>query len=249
MSNPTVFITGASDGLGRQMALEFARRGYDLAISARRSAVLNSLREKIQTFSDVRVETYPLDVSDVAAVQETLPRAAKEFGQLDIVIANAGLGTYQKIGEGDFNSMKAMIDVNITGAFATIDTAVLQFKQQGFGQIVGVASVAAVRGLPTTSTYSATKTALRVYMDALRAELWNDDLTVTTLSPGYIDTSMNKHLKSRPFVIPAEKGGRLLVDNIVKKVKHAYVPSMPWALVAPILYRLPDFAAARQNAE
>lgn len=249
MNKQVTFITGASDGLGRQMAIEFARRGYNLAISARREAMLNALRDEIKTFSDVRVEVYPLDVSDVAAVQETLPHAAKDFGKLDIVIANAGLGIYQKVGTGDFNNMKNMIDVNVTGALATIDTAVRIFKQQGFGQIVGLASVAAVRGLPATNGYSASKAALRTYLDSLRAELWNEEITVTTLSPGYIDTPMNSDVDNRPFVISAEKGGKLLVDNILKKVKHAYVPSMPWALLAPILSKLPDFIAAKQNMD
>lgn len=91
MNNPTVFITGASQGLGREMALEFARRGYNLGISARREEVLNELRDEILGFSQVDVKVYTLDASDTLSVQATLQKAHGDFGRLDIVIANAGL--------------------------------------------------------------------------------------------------------------------------------------------------------------
>jgi short-subunit dehydrogenase len=241
----SVFITGASQGLGRQMAIEFARRGYDLALSARRESVLEELRQEITQFSDVRVKIYALDVCDVAAVQKTLPRASRDFGKMDIVVANAGLGNDHKIGTGDFEDIKNIIDLNITGAFAMVDTAVRVFRQQGFGQIVGLSSLAGIRGLPYTGTYGASKAALTIYLEALRIEAWGTKLDVTVLTPGYIDTAMNQHVPNRPFVIPVEKGGRILVDLIIRKVKRAYVPAIPWRLLAPLIKRLPDSVIAK----
>lgn len=245
MSNKVVFITGASRGLGRQMAIEFAQRGYDLALSARNKTGLEALRNELMDVSNVRVEVYTLDASNVVAVQETLPRAATDFGKLDIVVANAGIGLGQAVGKGDFNNTQKMNDLNITGAFATVDTAVRIFKAQGFGQIVGLSSVAAARGLPYNATYSASKAALATYLEGLRIENHGKSITVTVLAPGFIDTDINKDLPFRPFVIPVEKGGKLLVDKIIKKVKHSHVPGMPWSILVPIIRSLPDFLIAK----
>jgi short-subunit dehydrogenase len=222
------------------MALEFARRGYDLGISARREAVLNELREEILTFAQVDVKIYPLDASDVTAVQATLPKVRDDFGRLDIVIANAGLAKESSVGYGDFNNVTAMVDLNITGTFATIDSAVRIFREQGFGHIVALGSVAGERGLPSTPAYSASKAAVAVYMDALRAsEHRKKRFDITLLCPGYIDTPLNRDMPLRPFVIPVEKGGKLLVNKIIAKRKKTFVPSMPWALIAPIIRNLP----------
>lgn len=240
MKNKVVFITGASQGLGRVMALEFARRGYNVGISARRESVLIELRKEILGFANVDVNVYPLDVSDIAAVQMTLPQVKNDFGRLDIVIANAGLGKESPIGYGDFDDVKAMIDLNVTGTFATIDSAVRVFREQGFGHIVGLGSFAGERGLPSSPSYSASKAALAVYMDALRAsEYRKKRVDVTLLCPGFIDTPMNQDLAHRPFVIPAEKAGKILVDKIIAKRKKTFVPTMPWSLIAPVIRNLP----------
>jgi hypothetical protein len=241
----SVFITGASSGLGKQMAKEFAARGYDLALAARRLGALEALRKELQGAHGIRVEVYPLDVSDVAAVQTTIPEAQRALGRLDIVIANAGLGDDHEIGRGDFSTTKRMIDVNITGAFATVDTAVRVFNQQGFGQIVGISSLASCRGLPRAGTYSASKAALVVYLEALRVETVKKNIQVTVLLPGFIDTPINQHVPNRPFLIDVERGGKLMTDLIIKRVDQAYIPKLPWALIIPLFERLPSSVIAR----
>jgi short-subunit dehydrogenase len=143
MSKKVVFITGGIQELGRQMALEFARCSYDLGISARREAVLNELREETLTFAQVEVRIYSLDAYDVSAVQATLPKVHDDFGRLDIVIANAGLVKESPVEYGDFNNVKAMVDLNVTETFATIDSAVRIFHEQGFGHM-GASSTYAV---------------------------------------------------------------------------------------------------------
>ncbi len=237
----TVLITGASSGIGEGMAKEFAKRGYNLALAARRKESLDQLAiEMTQRYPGQRVETIKLDVTDVAAVQETIPALANLFGVLDIVVANAGVGGGGTIGSDKFDEDASIIQTNILGAMATIDAAVKLFKKQNSGQIVGIASVAAFRGLPGASVYCASKAAVATYMDALQLELHQTPINVTCLYPGYIDTPINNKMKSRPFLIDVGKGSRILVDLIERKVKTSTVPVYPWNVVGRLLKVIPQ---------
>lgn len=237
----TVFITGASSGIGEGMAKEFGRRGYNLVLAARRKESLDQLATDIMAQSpQLRVETIKLDVTDVAAVQQVIPELAELMGWIDIMIANAGIGGGGDIGSDKFDEDAAIIQTNILGAMATIDSGVKLFKQQGYGQMVGIASVAAFRGLPGASVYCASKAAISTYMDALQLELHKSPIDVTCLYPGYIDTPINNHMKSRPFLINAEKGACILVDLIENKVKKSTVPVYPWNMIGRLLKVVPQ---------
>ncbi|MFJ2363437.1 SDR family NAD(P)-dependent oxidoreductase [Pseudomonas sp. NPDC087697] len=235
----SVFITGASSGLGRQVASEFASRGYDLALAARQIDVLQTIKSELEERHGVRVLVYPLDVSDAKQVRDTLNTASAELGKLDIVVANAGLGSDGRIGRIDFANSRQMFEVNVIGACATIDAAITLFKSQGHGQIVAMSSVASWRGLPGSGAYSASKAAVSVYMEALRAESQGKNLTVTVIYPGYIDTPMNQKLKHRPFLLPLEEGGKRIADAILQRRKRAVIPGYPWRLLRPVLQLLP----------
>ncbi|MBV6754594.1 SDR family NAD(P)-dependent oxidoreductase [Pseudomonas chlororaphis] len=235
----SVFITGASSGLGRQLAGEFAKRGYDLALAARQLDVLQIIKSELEEHHGVRVRVYPLDVSDTGQVRDTLNTACAELGQLDIVVANAGLGSDGRIGRIDFANSRQMFEVNVIGACATIDAAITLFKNQGHGQIVAMSSVASWRGLPGSGAYSASKAAVSVYMEALRAESLGKNLTVTVIYPGFIDTPMNNKLKHRPFLLSLEDGGKRIADAIVQRRKRAVIPGYPWRLLRPLLQLLP----------
>lgn len=237
----TVLITGASSGIGEGMAKEFAGRGYNLALAARRLESLEQLAgELTKQYAGIRVETIKLDVTDTDAVKKAIPSLAKLFGKLDIVIANAGIGGGGAIGSDKFDEDAAIIQTNVIGAMATIDASVKLFKEQGEGQIVGIASVAAFRGLPSGSAYCASKAAISTYMDALQLELHHSPIDVTCLYPGYIDTPINNKIKSRPFLIDVEKGSRIIVNLIEKKAKKSTVPVMPWNIVGKLLKVLPN---------
>lgn len=196
----SVFITGASSGLGRQVTGEFAKRGYDLALAARQLDVLHSIKSELEERHNVRVLVYPLDVSDTDQVRDTLNTASTELSQLDIVVANAGLGSDGRIGRIDFANSRQMFEVNVIGACATIDAAITLFKKQGHGQIVAMSSVASWRGLPGSGAYSASTAAVSVYMEALRAESLGKNLTVTVIYPGFIDTAATKRHAVSPGV-------------------------------------------------
>ena len=237
----TAFITGASSGIGAALSRELAGRGYDLFLTGRRHAALEDVRASIAgAHPDREVAVRALDVTDDADVAAAIGEAAEQLGRIDLVVANAGIGSGGRVGEGNFAGDRATIETNVIGAMATVDAAVTLFRRQdGGGQVVGIASVAAYRGMPGTGAYSASKAALKTYLDSVRAETYREPITVTTLSPGYIDTPLNEDIKNRPFLIDVEKGARLAADLIERGVGESPVPRWPWKLVVPLLRRMP----------
>jgi len=243
-----VFITGASSGLGKQMAKEFASRGYNLALTARRVDILDALKQELEREFKIKVFVAGLNVRDPQQTGEVLAAAASELGGIDKVLANAGIGYTERIGTpNSFEHARDMIQTNVIGVMATLDAAVQLFRQQGYGHIVAVSSVAAFRGIPGSSAYCASKSAVTTYTEALRAETYHENIDVTLLSPGYIDTPINQGAASRPFLIDLEKGGKILVSLIEKKVKRSTVPSWPWGIVARLLACLPTGMLVRAS--
>jgi short-subunit dehydrogenase len=228
------------------LALELARRGYDLFLTARRLDVLEQVRADIAAVDPARmVEIRQLDVTDDRDVATAIAEAAEKLGRCDIVVANAGLGNSGLVGEGNIERARAIVETNLIGAIATIDAAVALFRRQGGGQIVGMSSVAAVRGLPGSASYSASKAGLGVYLESVRAETYREPITVTTIAPGYIDTPINQDMRNRPFLIDVEKGARITADLIERGVKYSTVPRFPWTVIAPLLRVLPTSWLAR----
>jgi NAD(P)-dependent dehydrogenase (short-subunit alcohol dehydrogenase family) len=247
----TVFITGASSGIGRALALELAGRGYDLFLTARRLDALEQVgREIAGAAPGRRVEIRALDVTDDGDVAAAIGEAAQQLGRCDIVVANAGVGNSGAVGKGNMARARLIVDTNLIGAMATVDAAVALFRSQdGGGQIVGVGSVAGVRGFPGSSSYSASKAGLAVYLESVRAETYAEPITVTTLAPGYIDTPLNRDVKSRPFLIDVEEGARIMADLIERRVRYATVPRFPWSVIKPLLRVLPTRWLARTTPQ
>ncbi len=234
----SVLITGASRGLGAALARQFAARGYKLALTARRSADLDALRQELlDQAAEVCIEA--LDVTNFDAVTAVIQDCARQLGGLDIVIANAGVAISAPSGKGHFEHMRNTIDVNLTGAIATSEAALELFRQQGRGQLVGITSVAALRGMRGHGAYSASKAGFSKYLEAVRCETFNEPIVVTELAPGYIDTDLNRAMDSRPFLVSAEKGTKIMADLIERQVGFRYVPPWPWTLVAQVLKLLP----------
>lgn len=236
----SVFLTGASGGLGAGMAREFARRGYTLVLTARRTEKLEELATELRTLGAPNVLVRHLDVTDYDSIPRVMGEVATELGSLDIVVANSGVGGSGGIGRGAFERARCIMETNAIGAMATVDAAVELFRRQGYGHVVGVSSVAGVRGLPMQGAYSASKAALSNYLQAARAELRGSKIQVTDLAPGFIDTAINQHMASRPFVVSAQKGTAAMVALIESGVSFAYVPRFPWTPLAMLLRVLPS---------
>lgn len=235
----TILITGASAGLGAGLAFEFAKRGYALALAARRLDQLEAMVPKLQAAGAAQVVPIRLDVADTASIEPAVQRAAQALGRLDVVVANAGIGLLTPVGKGRLAVMRDTFAINLLGAIATIEAALPIMKAQGGGQVVGVTSVAGAKGLPGFAAYSASKAGLHRYLQSARAELRGSGITVTELAPGFIDTEMNRGYGARPFVIPVERGVAIMARMIERKVGQRWVPVLPWTIIAFLLKFLP----------
>jgi short-subunit dehydrogenase len=244
----SVFITGASSGIGYALALEYAARGFDLALTARRTDVLETLKQRIRTLHPERnVLVRQLDVNNHADVIVAMDEAASHFGKLDIVIANAGIGSLGRVGHGYFAEHRAIVETNVIGVMATSDAGIKLFRAQKHGQLVIISSVAAFRGLPGGAAYGASKAAVATYAEAIRAETHGTGIKVCTIFPGFIDTPINQSNPNRPFLITPERGAQLIVDQISRGVATAIVPRFPWSVVALLARWIPTRMLARSR--
>ena len=244
MLGKTVIITGASSGIGRDLALEFARRGYSLGLTARRYELLKEIQMEINSLFGklIKVELRVLDVTIYRDIFRVIKELDFSLGGMDILVVNAGVSKTKPLGSGNFQNDKNIIETNLIGAMATVDAGVEVLKtRKKVGQIVGISSFAGVRGFPGHSSYSASKAGFTNFLESARMELLDEGITVTTILPGFIDTPINHHLPERPFLIDSKKGARKICNIIEKKKKVAFVPWFPWSLLHLFLKFLPDF--------
>ena len=142
----SVLITGATRGLGENLARQFAARGYRLALTGRKQEDLDRLGAELSgKAADIVLET--LDVTDYDAIAPVINRCAERLGGLDIIVVNAGVAFVTPVGKGRLDLVRQTIDVNLTGAIATAEAAAELFRRQGHGQVVGISSIAGVRGM------------------------------------------------------------------------------------------------------
>lgn len=238
----TILITGASSGLGAEMARQFGAKGYDLALCARRTDRLEGLKAEIlAAHPDRRIEVRSMDVTDDEQVFATVREFKRAFGHLDRVVINAGLGKGAPLGTGRYDANKQTAMTNFIGALAQTEAAMEIFREQGSGHLVMVSSMSAVRGMPKTlTTYAATKAGVAHLAEGLRTELYGKPFQVTVLYPGYIRSEMNEQVEqSTPLMASTEAGVKAMVAAIEKEKDHAFVPPLPWALMAPVMRHAP----------
>lgn len=234
---PTILITGASSGLGAEMARQFAALGYDLALCARRTDRLDELAASLP---DVKVSVKALDVNDHDAVFRVFDEFRAEFATIEKVVVNAGLGKGQPLGTGRFDANLATAQTNFIGALAQTEAAARIFREQNAGQLVMISSVSALRGMPKNiTTYAATKAGVAHLAEGFRADVLGTPIKVTVLYPGYIVSEMSATSKTTPLVASTEKGVRAMVSAIEKQKASARVPGWPWVPVGFALQHLP----------
>ncbi|KAF2373369.1 MULTISPECIES: SDR family oxidoreductase [Acinetobacter] len=236
----TILITGASSGLGAGMAKEFAKKGYNLAICARRLERLETLKTELERHYDVKIIAKSLDVTNYDQVFEVFNAFEQEFGQLDRIIVNAGIGEGRRVGKGHFDINRKTAETNFISALAQCEAAVEIFRKQNSGHLVVISSMSAMRGLPKhLSTYAASKAGVAHLAEGIRAELIDTPIKVSTIFPGYIRTELNQGAKQLPFEIDEQTGARLLVKAIEKEPVKAYVPQWPWLPIGIAMKVLP----------
>ena len=237
----TTLITGASSGLGAEMARQLAARGHDLALCARRTDRLEQLREELTArHPGVRVVVRALDVTDHDRVFEVFRAFATELGSVDRVVVNAGLGKGAPLGTGRFEVNRQTAATNFVAALAQVEAALELFRAQGDGHLVAVSSISALRGMPgPVTTYAATKAGLAHLAEGVRAEMLGTPVKVTVLYPGYIRSEMNERVKRSPLMASTERGVRAMVAAIEKEKPSAKVPPWPWVPLGFALQHLP----------
>ena len=239
----TILITGASSGLGEGMARLFAKLGYNLAICARRTERLENLKaELLAQYPDIRVEYRILDVSDYEAIFTVFDAFAADFGHIDRVVVNAGIGDSRRIGKGRFDTNRRTVEINFVSALAQCEAAMNIFRAQNSGHLVAISSMSAMRGLPKHLTaYGASKAGLAHLAEGIRADMLLTKLPiqVSTIYPGYVRTEINENAKPLPFEVDAETGTTAIVAAIEARVNEACVPSLPWSIVGQAMKHLP----------
>ncbi|WP_350557889.1 SDR family oxidoreductase [Psychrobacter sp. CAL346-MNA-CIBAN-0220] len=239
----TVLITGASSGLGEGMARLFADLGYNLAICARRTERLEQLKaELMDRYPEIRIAYRVLDVSNYKSIFEVFDAFAADFGHIDRVVVNAGVGESRRIGKGRFETNRRTAEINFISALAQCEAAMQIFRAQNSGHLVVISSMSAMRGLPKhMTTYGASKAGLAYLAEGIRADmlLTNLPIKVSTIYPGYIRTEINTNAKPLPFEVDADKGTKAMVAAIESGVEKACVPSLPWSIVGQAMKRLP----------
>lgn len=239
----TIVITGASAGIGRALAEECFKRGYHLGLTGRRMEALESLRGELQArhpLSSQRIELCSLDVDDSNSVAATLHALFERLGGVDIVVANAGINDFSKVGRGDFAKERHILQTNVIGAIATVNAAAEHLLERGAGQIVGISSLASLKAIPTQAAYCASKAAFSMYLDGARMELRPRNIAVTAILPGFVATEIMPNIEKYPFAVPASQAAREMLDLIEKKAEVGVVPAWPWKFMRPLLGLIPD---------
>ena len=240
----TVVISGASSGIGRALALEMARRGHALGLTARRMALLEQLRDELHAAhgKKLRVELATLDVCRTASVGTTLHELFARLGGIDTIVVNAGANDITHIGGGDLEKELNLIQTNLVGAIATINAATEHFLKRGKGHIVGISSLASLQPIAKQAAYCASKAGFSMYLDSARVELKRKGIAVSDILPGYIKTDIVEgvDIGELPFAIPVEQAAREMTRLIEKRVQSGVVPAFPWKLVRPFLGHLPE---------
>jgi short-subunit dehydrogenase len=231
-----ILITGASSGLGAEMARQFAAKGHDLALTARRTERLEALRaELVERYPQITVVIHSLDVTDHDQVFKVFREVDAEL-PLDRIVVNAGLGKGAPLGTGRFDANRETALTNFVGALAQVEAAMELFRARNAGHLVLIASMSALRGFPkTVTTYAATKAGLASIGEGLRLELMGKPIKVSTIYPGYIRSEMNERVENAPFIVDTEPGVRAMVAAIEAEKAKAYVPARPWWPLAQVM--------------
>ena len=231
------FLTGASSGIGRSLALRLALQGETIAAVARRKPLLDTLVEEIARTGG-RALAIPCDVTDHARVFAAVEETQAVLGPIDRLIANAGGGEPTFVETFDAAHMQRVLALNVEGTAHCIEAVLPAMLQRGSGHIVAVSSLAAYRGLPSAAAYSAAKAALSNMMESLRIDLRPQGIAVTLLCPGFVRTRSSTKKKRKLFQLEVEEATRRMAHAIVVK-KPYYAFPFPLVLVAALGRMMP----------
>lgn len=240
MTAPLVYITGGSSGIGQALAQRFAQAGYRLALVARRQSEMAAWAASAGLGPD-RCVAYGADVADIDSIVAAGQACIAQQGLPDVVIANAGISIGMNTGvREDLEVMRDTLAVNLTGVAATFHPFVAPMRRRGAGTLVGVASMAAIRGLPGHGAYCASKSGVVAYCESLRGECRGSGVRVVTLLPGYIATPLTaRNRYSMPFLMQPEAFAERAFRAIEAGDSYRVIP-WQMAVVAKLMRLLPN---------
>ena len=216
LKGKTIWLTGASYGIGRALAVELAARGAVLGLTARSREKLDTLRDELAA-RGAAVHVLPGDVTDAARMKEVAAELTEQAGPIDMLIANAGTHLFTVPEAFDADEYLGLMDLNYGGMLRCIEAVLPGMLERKRGHIVGVASLAGYRALPRAAAYGASKAAAHHFLDGIRFHLAEHGLRVTVINPGFVKTPLtDKNDFHMPFLIDADKAARIMCDGIAR---------------------------------
>lgn len=232
-------ITGASSGIGLELARELSKRGFAVALLARRKQLIDAAVTQINDNggSAIGVEC---DVTNRESVSTAVRLTKEKIGAVDVAVANAGVGIPTPLRKFSLDDAVQTVTVNYIGMLNLIGAVLPDMLERQSGHLVGIASLAGFRGLPTSAGYSASKAAMQTFLDVARVELRSKGIRVTTVNPGFVQTAMTEKHKGRlPFLMSVEKASLRIADAIERQVPVISFP-LPSTIAMKLIRILPD---------
>jgi short-subunit dehydrogenase len=226
-SKKVVFITGASSGIGRALAVELGRKGASLGLLARRAETLREIAEEVEGAGGHAL-ALPADVRDAEAVRGAADQLREKFGRVDVLVANAGVGVTTDARNLEAKEVADVMGINVLGAVNSVTAVLPEMVEQGSGQLVAISSLAAYRGLPKSAAYCASKAALSAFFESLRVDLRESGVGVTIIHPGFIKTPLTagRHAQM-PYLMELDDAIKKIIRAIeTRKKSYAF----PWQL-------------------
>lgn len=248
-TNKVVLITGASSGIGRALAINLARSGASVGLLARRREILEQIVDEI-TDAGGRALALPADVTQSEAVRAAVVKLRREFGAIDLLVANAGISINTFVPDLCEKKIAELINVNVLGVVNSVAAVLPNMVRQGSGHLVVNSSLAAYRGLPKSAAYCASKAAISSFFEALRIDLKGSGVDVSIIHPGFVKTSLIANIRRTPYLMEVDYAVKKIVGAIEKR-KKGY--AFPWQLatIARACKLLPipmyDWFAARNS--
>ncbi len=226
-TDKVVFLTGASSGIGEALAVALAKKGAILGLLARREDLLNELASKCESHGG-RARVFACDVTDEMAVEDAAQALRDEFGHIDILICNAGIGGPKHAKDLTTADVKKVVEVNFMGAVNAVTSVLPSMIRNGSGQLVAISSLAGFRGLPRSASYSASKGAMTNFFESLRLDLIGSGVSVTVIQPGFILTPLTAQRKNRlPFLMSLDDAIPKFIHAIERRKRFS---AFPWQL-------------------
>lgn len=239
-------IVGASSGIGASLSRLLVKKGYRVALVARREDSLRELADTLNRGKEDRALVYPHDVTQFGEVPQLFQKITHELGGFDLIVYCAGAMPEVAVDEYNFSKDRLVFEVNVLGAMAWLNEAAARCEVQEAGTIVGISSVAGDRGRKGQPVYCSSKAALNTYLEGLRNRLGHRGVRVITIKPGPVRTPMTEGL-TLPFMISADKAAEGIFKAIRKGCNVAYVPFFPWFFIMTIIRMIPSFLFRGKN--